>query len=151
MRTTFLISPVAKQFGHVPPLSVLEHAKMKRSVRVHPSQLLIGICKTQQITRSKPIYFIEPKTWERIWHWGVFSDNKRTFWYITGKKLVRIWGIKSLQSISLVKEKLSIYNSIIVLVQFLVSCNLFSHTMPIIVIRYCEFTTLSPQEVLQDK
>lgn len=158
---------------------------MKRFVRIHPSQLLISICKTQLITRSKPVNFIEPKTGEQIWHWGVCPNDERTFRYICQKKkiyigshsvavhlinnfgelaerkslrehtawekLVWIWCIKSFQSISPVKCKLLIYNRMIVLVQSLVLCYLFPHTMPIIVIGYCKFITFSPQEVLQDK
>lgn len=65
----------------------LEHIKMKRFIRIHPPQLLISICKTQLITGSKSVDFVEPKTGEQIRHWGVRSDNKRTFWYICEKNI----------------------------------------------------------------
>jgi hypothetical protein len=67
-----------------------------------------------------------------------------------GKKLVRIRDIESFQPIGLVKSKLLVYDSVIILVQFLILNNLFPYTMPIIVIRNGIFMTFSPQKVLKN-
>jgi hypothetical protein len=67
-----------------------------------------------------------------------------------GKKLVRIRDIESFQPIGLVKSKLLVYDSVIILVQFLILNNLFPYTMAIIVIRNGIFMTFSPQKVLKN-
>jgi hypothetical protein len=67
-----------------------------------------------------------------------------------GKKLVRIRDIESFQPIGLVKSKLLVYDSVIILVQFLILNNLFPYTIAIIVIRNGIFMTFSPQKVLKN-
>ena len=80
-----------------------------------------------------------------------FGQWKFLIEHTAREKFVWIWSIKSFQPISLIECKLFIDDTMVILVQFLILCNLFPHTMTVIVIRNCIFMTFSPQEVLQDK
>lgn len=40
----------------------LEHIEIKRFCRIHPSQLQIGVCKAQLVSRSEMVDLIKPET-----------------------------------------------------------------------------------------
>lgn len=51
--------PIQKK--HSQKFAYLEHMEIERFLGVHPSQLVVCICKTELITRCKPIDLVKPK------------------------------------------------------------------------------------------
>lgn len=55
---------------------------MERLGRIHPSQLLVCVGKTQLITRGKPVNLIEPEAGKQIRHGRVRPNNERPLRHI---------------------------------------------------------------------